>query len=192
MSYKFALAKFIKSPQAFGRDQVFAYNDDYVVVPDGFPKSTFHYLLCPRDPKISNQSPLSFEILPSGIELIDQAKEHIIEEFKKKYGYTIDESFIQVGCHAAPSLANLHIHILTKDFHNVRLKNKQHYNSFNTEFFVPLNELPLSRKDHRRNQSTMEELKKGDLECVYCHRSFSNKFKQFKEHLEQEFASLIS
>lgn len=50
-------------------------------------------------------------------------------------------TFIQAGIHSIPSLSNLHIHVMTKDFHSPRLKNKKHYNSFTTKFFVPFDEL---------------------------------------------------
>lgn len=185
MAYKHALAPYLKSPES--HDAVLCYNDDYVVVADQFPKSEFHYLLCPRDLVQSKQSPLSLEITEPGLALLEKTQQTIIGRYKEKFGHEIDESFILVGCHAVPSLLNLHIHIITKDFHSERLKNTAHYNSFNTEFFVPLGDLPLSKSDPRRNTARMEKLKKKNLYCPYCGEDYRNKFADFKHHLDDEF-----
>ena len=40
-------------------------------------------------------------------------------------------------------MKNLHVHVITKDFHSIKLKNKKHYNSFNTSFFIEYDQLPL-------------------------------------------------
>lgn len=191
MSFRFALQKFLTSPQSHPSD-VFAFNEEYVVVLDAFRKSEYHYLLCPRDAKASKSSPLDFVIEPNGIELIRKVQDHIIREYKTRFDLDIDESFIKVGCHAVPSLYNLHIHIITNDYHSESLKNKPHYNSFTTKFFISLDELPLAKNDERRNGAKMEELKKKeDLICVYCQENFRNKFKQLKDHLTVEFKELV-
>lgn len=70
------------------------------------------------------------------------AANHFVEE-----GYLTDDavqtesfkkSFIKVGVHSTPSMSNLHIHVLTKDMNLPWMKNKKHYNSFCTDFFVEL------------------------------------------------------
>lgn len=46
------------------------------------------------------------------------------------------ESF-KIGYHAEPSMKQVHLHVISTDFDSPYLKNKKHWNSFNTEFFVP-------------------------------------------------------
>lgn len=106
------------------------------------------------------------------------------DEFNDKYSFI--DSFIQVGVHRVPSMANLHIHVMTKDLNSSRLKNKKHYNSFTTDFFVNWDKLPLDQVPDTK--ATEEQyLKNHDLICQYCGQNFSNKFSKLKQHLTQEF-----
>lgn len=43
---------------------------------------------------------------------------------------------IRLGYHAIPSLSLLHLHIVSSDLESPALKNKKHWNSFATPFFV--------------------------------------------------------
>ena len=48
-----------------------------------------------------------------------------------------------LGFHAAPSMRQLHLHVISLDFASEALKNKKHWNSFATAFLVPP-EVPAS------------------------------------------------
>lgn len=50
-------------------------------------------------------------------------------------GQTIDD--FKIGYHAEPSMQQVHLHVISTDFHSPALKNKKHWNSFTTEFFIP-------------------------------------------------------
>ena len=43
----------------------------------------------------------------------------------------------RAGFHAVPSMRQLHLHLISQDFDSACLKNKKHWNSFATDFFVP-------------------------------------------------------
>lgn len=43
---------------------------------------------------------------------------------------------IRFGYHAQPSMHRLHLHVISKDMNSEFLKNKKHWNSFTTEFFM--------------------------------------------------------
>jgi aprataxin len=58
--------------------------------------------------------------------------------------------------------------------------------SFNTPFFIELDEFPLAEDDERRNP-TREPLLKQELQCWRCGKGFKNQIKQLKEHLDEEF-----
>lgn len=91
---------------------------------------------------------------------------------------------VKVGVHAVPSMNHLHVHVLSRDMHSERLKHRKHYNSFTTDFFVPLEDFPLAEDDPRRSQKGWPE---RPMVCWRCGRDFGNKFKELKEHLDREF-----
>lgn len=93
---------------------------------------------------------------------------------------------IRVGVHAVPSMANLHIHIISVDRYSESLKHRKHYNSFATPVFVPLEDFPLAEDDVRR-WSGREGYLKRDFVCWRCGMEFGKQFKRLKEHLEEEF-----
>jgi aprataxin len=43
----------------------------------------------------------------------------------------------RLGFHAKPSMRQLHLHCISTDFDSPCLKNRKHWNSFTSEFFVP-------------------------------------------------------
>ncbi|KAJ6259609.1 Aprataxin [Drechslerella dactyloides] len=95
---------------------------------------------------------------------------------------------IRIGVHSRPSMSNLHVHVISEDMHSERLKKKNHFNSFNSRFFVPLDEFPLAEDDPRiPDVGSMSSTLKGDMVCWRCKRNFGNKFKELKEHLEVEY-----
>ncbi|KAK6529388.1 aprataxin-like protein [Arthrobotrys megalospora] len=98
-------------------------------------------------------------------------------------------SCIKIGVHARPSMSNLHIHVISEDMHSERLKHKKHYNSFNSGFFVDLDEFPLDKDDARLPGigHVTNGMLKGDMVCWKCRRNFKNRFKELKDHLEAEY-----
>ncbi|EWC44289.1 hypothetical protein DRE_01115 [Drechslerella stenobrocha 248] len=102
------------------------------------------------------------------------------------------EAAIRIGVHSRPSMSNLHVHLISEDMHSPFLKKKAHYNSFNSWFFVGLDEFPLREDDGRiPGIAGMGDTLKGDMVCWRCQKNFSNKFKQLKEHLEAEHREWI-
>lgn len=49
-------------------------------------------------------------------------------------GGPLDE--FKIGYHAEPSMQQVHLHVVSTDFNSPALKNKKHWNSFTTDFFV--------------------------------------------------------
>ncbi|ODQ67190.1 HIT-like protein [Nadsonia fulvescens var. elongata DSM 6958] len=101
--------------------------------------------------------------------------------------------YIKAGCHAVPSMSNLHIHIISSDMNGPNLKNKKHYNSFNTRFFIPFDELnQLKPDDSRHNNQIMHALiKDSDMLCSWCQRNFTNKFTALRAHLQEEYHTYV-
>ncbi|KAK3983999.1 HIT-like domain-containing protein [Cladorrhinum sp. PSN332] len=95
---------------------------------------------------------------------------------------------IKVGIHAHPSMAHLHVHIISRDMRSDKVKHRKHYQSFATDFFVELDEYPLAEDDRRRDTGYQNaNLKDKGFVCWRCGRGFGNKFTVLKGHLEEEF-----
>lgn len=206
MSWKGALQQYIDHPERYlstggnsTESVVIFHNSDVVIVTDGFPKATQHLLVLPRSASLTKSHPtiaLTEPVKKRLQQYIDIAIEHVTKEFMKQYRIDDDDmkknfatSFIQVGIHHVPSMNNLHVHVITKDFHSPRLKNKKHYNSFNTQFFVPWDKLPLKQAPTDKKEVEKRYLKDSDLVCCYCDKNFGNKFAELKRHLDLEFTS---
>ncbi|CAI5756021.1 unnamed protein product [Candida verbasci] len=157
--------------------ELLLFNDDNIlIIKDKYPKSIRHYLIIPKSSRITHVHPLDvFDNIYddySGVDLyellkgyVDKAKDLIIKDLSEslncKDQLKLDElknNFIVAGVHSIPSLKNLHIHVMTKDFHSPCLKNKKHYNSFTTKFFVPFEELnPLYNEKYYKLVDKNEE-----------------------------------
>lgn len=96
------------------------------------------------------------------------------------------EKDVMVGVHAHPSMGHLHVHVISRDRCSERMKNRNHYNSFTTPFFVPLDAFPLPRDDPRRHPGREGYLNR-DLKCWRCGEEFGRSFVKLKEHLAVEF-----
>lgn len=154
MSFRHALQHYLDNDE----DPAVRFHDDTVVIiEDQYPKSLRHWLVMPRSKQETHKHP--FEAFKNAKffhdieEYVEKAKQMMVDslvpdfvddnvpakaEFKQK--------FIRAGIHSEPSMANLHIHIITQDFCLPRMKNKKHYNSFTTSFFVDFDDLRPARK----------------------------------------------
>ncbi|ODV67646.1 hypothetical protein HYPBUDRAFT_106953 [Hyphopichia burtonii NRRL Y-1933] len=217
MSFRFALQEYIDDPLKHP-DTVLYHTEDAVIIKDKFPKSIRHYLVLPRGRSISFEHPLEvFQLHPELYkqmeEYITRAKRLIVESLQEnklvEFSDQLSEqefinTFIQVGVHSIPSMNNLHVHVMTRDFHLERLKNKKHYNSFTSSFFVewkklnPENFPSGSESDAdsddgptnglERDEKTLAlTIKNTPLVCTYCGKNFKNQLKLLKEHLAREF-----
>ena len=93
---------------------------------------------------------------------------------------------VKAGIHAYPSMHHLHVHVMSVDRMGESLKHRRHYNSFETGFFVPIEDFPLAQDDLRRHPSKQKYLE-CDMKCWRCGKNFTNHFKRLQEHLAEEF-----
>lgn len=208
-----ALGAYITSPSDFPSAVVYA-TTDFVLLRDAFPKASIHLLLLPRNPQKANTHPLvAFDdatFLASAREEVRKVNKLVVAELRRLYGKYSQaeapriqameqgveasklplgrdwEKDIRCGIHAGPSMHHLHIHFISVDCHSTKLKHRQHYNSFNTPFFVDMDEFPLSPKDTRRSSSHGGFLQ-DDLICWRCHKNFGKSMAQLILHLDEEF-----
>lgn len=205
MSFKYVLQQYINNPKKFP-DSVVLEEEDFLVIRDAYPKSVRHLLVIPRSSEITHIHPLDVfdknQDLYNRVSQIIKKAENILVDELLDIGLLKFESddaiarelfintFVRAGIHSVPSLANLHIHVISKDFFSPRLKNKKHYNSFTTSFFVDFDELDPSKRSsasEKTQKNPIQIIKDSPLRCTYCGKSFENKFKHLKLHLEKEF-----
>lgn len=166
--------------------QVFK-NDKFLCIKDKFPKSTIHLLLIPIAPKLLKVEQLIQ--LPNSVTFLRQFKE-TADEIIKLNDFKLN--FI-IGFHAVQSMQPLHMHIISDDFKSDCLKNKKHWNSFTSPYFVKLNDLIEhleSESDYfkcdkfnLKNRAKLDEYLKLDLKCHKCGKSCNN-IPNLKAHLK--------
>jgi aprataxin len=209
-----ALIEYIEHPERFPT-QVLRVTDRTVLIKDAFPKSTIHLLLLPRSPDHYLLHPHTAFEDPAFLAMMREeaavAAKLAAAELARQLGSfsasnrARDETMgkgvpydelppgrdyskeVRVGTHAHPSMAHLHVHIISRDMHSERAKHRKHYNSFTTPFFVPLADYPLAEDDVRRETGFQNGNLAKELVCWRCGKGFGNRFAELKRHLEEEF-----
>lgn len=78
----------------------------------------------------------------------------------------------KIGFHHAPSMQRLHLHVVSRDFNSICLKHKNHWNSFNTNFFLSvekvIDELNEKGKIEKPSEEYVKRLMALDLKCNSC------------------------
>jgi aprataxin len=213
------LGPYITHPEQFSASIILFYSENFVAIHDLYPKSSVHTLLMPRSEHqnqhpFSALNDPSF--LSSVLPQVAKLKEIVASELQRRYGKFSKQDTARnrilngeasppengilpqgrdwskeviSGIHAHPSMNHLHIHVLSRDRFSECLKNRKHYNSFNTEFFVPVEKFPLSANevDEWERGGKARKCFESDMKCWRCGKNFGNKFKALKEHLSSEF-----
>ena len=130
--------------------------------------------MIPRE-KIDTPEDLSTKHLP----LLQKMKEiasvmmsrHICVEFK-------------VGFHSVPSMLQLHLHVISVDFQSQYMKKPINWNSFNTRYFVHVDDIIERLKETGRFavDNTVKQVLWGPMQCNKCKFVFSSMSK-LKSHL---------
>ena len=155
-------------------------NELTVVIRDAYPKARHHFLVLPNqnisDLRALNSTHLSLleKILEDGKTIADDVKKSD-NSASFKYGY-----------HASPSMTRLHMHVISQDFNSPCLKNKKHWNSFTTDFFMEAEKVISILRDKGKVDLDVkgfyEPMLKQDLRCHVCHEKLKN-IPKLKEHI---------
>ncbi|KAL7023560.1 hypothetical protein ACKWTF_012677 [Chironomus riparius] len=140
-------------------------SETLAVIRDSFPKATFHFLVIPFDDDLDT----IYDLNDGHLDLIDEFELlgiNVVEATGNKV-----ENFA-FGFHAKPSMRRLHLHVVSKDFNSQCLKHKKHWNSFNTDFLVPVEKVRNELKSHGHVQQlsdeTLQKLINTPLKCNTC------------------------
>lgn len=107
---------------------------------------------------------------------------------------------IWVGCHAIPSMKNLHIHVISKDFVSRHMETIHRYLVFTTPFFLKFNLEDLDNENTCLDPMDDPELRKVVNEksykdipkCMTCGTILDGGIEQLKVHLEMEFKAWLA
>jgi aprataxin len=91
----------------------------------------------------------------------------------------------RLGFHSIPSMAQLHLHILSDDFNSEWLKTKKHWNSFTSPFFLNLDDVIVALQQQGSvsvDKAAAEGLLKQGLVCHKCGQQLPN-MPQLKAHI---------
>ena len=120
--------------------QIFMSTSRFIVLYDGYPKSTIHLLLIPR--------PSFFNCLwPKEVQRGDLRRVQLLHRAAKEIKQHVEQQFlvncsvpngttVNVGYHEKPSLQRMHIHLISNNFESEHMKTAKHRKSFMTDFFV--------------------------------------------------------
>ncbi|KAM8800993.1 aprataxin isoform 2-T2 [Rhynchonycteris naso] len=158
------------------------YKDEQVVViKDKYPKARYHWLVLPWA-SISSLKAVTRDHL----ELL----KHMHTVGKKVIADVAASSKFRfrLGYHAIPSMSHVHLHVISQDFDSPCLKNKKHWNSFNTEYFLESQAVIEMVQDTGRVtvRDGLLELLKLPLRCHECQQLLPS-IPQLREHLRKHW-----
>ncbi|XP_022873682.1 transcription factor bHLH140-like [Olea europaea var. sylvestris] len=144
--------------------------DDVVVLKDLYPKAQRHLLVLARGEGLD--------------QLADVCREHLsLLKTMHAVGLKWAEKFLdenkslvfRLGYHSAPSMRQLHLHVISQDFDSKHLKNKKHWNSFNTPFFRDSVDVIQEINEHGKATSKNEDnFLSMELRCHRCQSAHPN------------------
>ncbi|CAG9577793.1 Scavenger_mRNA_decapping_enzyme_C-term_binding/HIT_domain_containing_protein_-_putative [Leishmania major strain Friedlin] len=149
------------------------YKDDVcVLVNDAFPKSMVHCLVMPLDLRLQSLNALTKKDAPLLRHMLHVGDEYV-RYLKTAVPHTYTARRFIAGFHALPSLPMLHMHVLSTDLDSPCLKNKKHYNSFATFFFLTGDRVLDDLERHGRvtlNQDVtrLRQMEEQDMKCLWC------------------------
>ncbi|KTF78935.1 hypothetical protein cypCar_00043024 [Cyprinus carpio] len=150
---------------------------------DKYPKARYHWLVLPWD-SISSLKALRsehVELLKHMQRVGDQMLQQCPDAHKLSF---------RLGYHAIPSMSHVHLHVISQDFDSPCLKNKKHWNSFTTDYFVESRDV-IAMLEHDGKVTVKEgtsELLKLPLRCHLC-RKEQPTIPKLKEHLKTHLPS---
>ncbi|XP_023274266.1 aprataxin isoform X3 [Seriola lalandi dorsalis] len=158
------------------------YKDEKVVViKDKYPKSRYHWLVLPWQ-SIPSLKALREEHCDL-VKHMQQVADQMIEQCPDA-----SSLHFRTGYHAIPSMSHVHLHVISQDFDSPCLKNKKHWNSFTTDYFIESHDV-IEMLDTNGRVTVKEganELLKLPLRCHMCRKELPT-IPALKDHLKSHF-----
>jgi len=136
-------------------------NDHSVTIRDKYPKAKHHYLVLPKK-QVANLHSITKEDIDL-FKMLNREAARLIAIHP--------ESKFQVGYHAVPSMAQLHLHVISTDFDSPCLKHKKHWNSFTTPYFIPSTQVLSQMKEKGKIDKPDRDITKQWMDTpLKCHK----------------------
>ncbi|XP_027173702.1 transcription factor bHLH140 [Coffea eugenioides] len=152
--------------------------DDVVVLDDLYPKARKHLLVLARVEGLDRLADVSKEHLP-----LLNTMHAVGLKWAEKLLNENESLVFRLGYHSEPSMRQLHLHVISQDFDSKHLKNKKHWNSFNTPFFRDsvdvLQEVSKHGKAIIRDDDSFRSM---ELRCHRCRSAHPN-IPRLKTHI---------
>ena len=127
-----ALRALALHPERAAAGLVYLLTDDLVVAYDVYPKARVHLLILPRGVRLDSPAQLTARHAPL-LRSMARLASTLASQLRAS---TPGLAPLAAGFHAVPSMTQVHLHLISLDFCSDCLKNKKHFNSFATPFFV--------------------------------------------------------
>lgn len=161
------------------RKDVLEILDDVVVLDDLYPKAQRHLLVLAQ--------------VEGGLDCLADVREQHLQLLKtmhavglkwvEKYLNENESLAFRLGYHSVPSMRQLHMHVISQDFNSKHLKNKKHWNSFNSPFFR--DSVDVIEEVSKHGKATVkdeENLLNMELRCNRCRSAHPN-IPRLKAHI---------
>ncbi|CAG8494751.1 3734_t:CDS:2 [Diversispora eburnea] len=178
------LIQYCEHPETFSANEVYHFDNEFVIITDKYPKAKKHFLVMPRK-RID------------GIENLKKRDLGMMKKLKEKGQWVIESMKgenpklkFRMGFHALPSMKQFHMHVISQDFISPALKNKKHWNSFTTPFFKDYEEIENMLKEKEEikfDKIYYETLLKKPLNCHLCNKKDIKNIPTLKRHLEDHW-----
>ncbi|XP_008284720.1 aprataxin isoform X2 [Stegastes partitus] len=158
------------------------YKDDKVVViKDKYPKARHHWLVLPWQsiPSLKALCEEHCDLVKHMQRVADQMVQQCPDSSSLRF---------RTGYHAIPSMSHVHLHVISQDFDSPCLKNKKHWNSFTTDYFIESHDVIQMLETNGRVtvKEGTSELLKLPLRCHMCCKDLPT-IPALKEHLKSHF-----
>ncbi|XP_044744899.1 aprataxin [Coccinella septempunctata] len=180
--WSLGLLETIKDPKNLIQEDSYTY-----VIADKFPKAKYHYLVISKQ-EISSISKVTINNLDL-LRHMEKVAKKIVQDVQSKE----EEKYnFKIGYHAQPSMARLHLHVISDDMNSACLKTKKHWNSFTTNFFIPSENIIESLEKNKTIQLPSDQQCKNLLmkdlicnKCIYVPKHLGDLKKHILEHLKK-------
>ncbi|XP_008442389.2 transcription factor bHLH140 [Cucumis melo] len=155
-------------------------SDDVVVLYDIYPKARKHLLVVARHEGLDQLADVCTEHLP-----LLRTMHAMGLKWIHKFFHEDAPLVFRLGYHSAPSMRQLHLHVISQDFDSTHLKNKKHWNSFNTDFFRDSVTVIDEVSSHGKARIMDDErLISMELRCNRCRSAHPN-LPKLKAHISK-------
>ncbi|XP_070840263.1 aprataxin [Chaetodon trifascialis] len=156
-------------------------DDDVVVIKDKYPKARYHWLVLPwrSIPSLKALREEDCDLVKHMQRVADRVVQQCPDASSLRF---------RAGYHAIPSMSHVHLHVISQDFDSPCLKNKKHWNSFTTDYFIESQDVIQMLETNGRvtvKEGTSELLKRP-LCCHVCRTEFPT-IPTLKAHLKTHF-----